>query len=59
MQNTIERSIYAFIIVALIVGLIIPIHFACVLYNHYKNSEKPENEGGAQVRDWEWIEKNL
>ena len=47
MQNTIERSMYAFIITALIVGLTIPLYFAYVLYNHYKNSEKPVNEGGA------------
>ena len=51
MKGIIGRGMIFVFIMFLVFGLILPIHFACVLYNHWKNSDKSVEEGGAQERD--------
>ena len=47
MEIIIKRSIFVAVVVVVGFFLIIPIHFACVLYNHWKNSDRPVEEGGV------------
>ena len=50
MQTIIQRFMIAMLVLGIIAGVIIPMHFACVLYNHWKNSDKEEADGGARVK---------
>ena len=47
MQRIIGRAMFAIIAFAVIFGLVIPIHFACVLYNHWQNADRSIEEGGC------------
>ena len=47
MEIIIKRAVFVVIVVLVVFFLIVPIHFACVLYNHWKNSERSVEEGGV------------
>ena len=48
MQAVMRNAGIIFAITILAVVFIIPIHFACVLYHHWQNADKPAEEGGIQ-----------
>ena len=47
MEKIIFRAGVVIGVLILVVALVLPIHFACVLYNHWQNSEKSAEEGGV------------
>ena len=47
MEKTIQRALVVVFCVFIAIALILPLHFACVLYHHWKNADKSPQEGGA------------
>ena len=47
MEATIKRMAIVLVCVFIAIGLILPLHFACVLYHHWKNASKSPEEGGV------------